>query len=145
MFHLRWLLLLAAVLAAVINPVITSPFVYPLFTWSVAVQACVYSAVASYAFVAIYAMCTAVAYDRHRPLSVLSVAVFFVIGWLYVVLHFTLHTFAFIKVFTGRVGGWQVTERSIKGISPTTAIGATSALAVPLLGSQRQRVDLRQQ
>ena len=136
--------MLAAVLAAVVNPVITSPFVYPLFTWSVAVQACVYSAVASYAFVAIYAMFTVVVYDRHRPLSVLGVAFFFVFGWLYVILHFTLHIFAFIKVFTGRVGGWQVTERSIKGISPATGMGTTSPLAVPLLGSQRQQLESQQ-
>ena len=40
LFHLRWLLLLAAVLAAVINPVLTSPFVYPLFTWSMPIQVC---------------------------------------------------------------------------------------------------------
>ena len=40
LFHLRWLLLLAAVLAAVINPVLTSAFVYPLFTWSMPIQVC---------------------------------------------------------------------------------------------------------
>ena len=34
LFHLRWILLLAAVLAAVINPLLMSPFIYPLDTWS---------------------------------------------------------------------------------------------------------------
>ena len=38
LFHLRWLLLLAAVLAAVVNPVVTSPLLYPLESWSVPIQ-----------------------------------------------------------------------------------------------------------
>ena len=39
MFHLRWVLLLSAPMAAVINPVVTSPFVYALPLWSPAIQA----------------------------------------------------------------------------------------------------------
>ena len=38
LFHLRWLLLLAAVLAAVINPLLMSPLIYPLDTWSLPVR-----------------------------------------------------------------------------------------------------------
>ena len=121
LFHLRWILLLAAVLAAVINPILFSPIVYPLYTWSLAVQICVYTAVVLYCFVAALAVTYSLHHDgRRRPTAVAAVAIFMVVGWLYVVLHFTLHTVAFLKVFMGREGGWQVTMRSIKGTSPMT-------------------------
>ena len=107
----------------------------------VLLQLCVLTAVVLYAFVALLAICAGIAHDRHRPLSIAGVALFMVFGWLYVVLHFTLHTIAFIKVFTGRVGGWKVTERSIKGTSPPVV--GTGTLAEPLLGQREQvRVDV---
>ena len=146
LFHLRWILLLAAVLAAVINPLLMSPFIYPLETWSLKVQLCVTTAVALYCFVAALGVTASLQHDgRQRPLAVVSLVLFFVFGWLYVILHFATHTVAFIKVFTGTEGGWEVTARSIKGTSPTTmdsaaakaqrAAGATriAALSEPLL------------
>ena len=128
LFHLRWLLLLAAVLAAVINPVLTSPFVYPLTTWSMPIQVCVYVAIAGYAFVALLGIRHALVFDRHRHWTALSLAVFFLMSWLYVILHFTTHSIAFVKVFLGKEGGWQVTTRSIKGTSPPV-VGTTMSLA----------------
>lgn len=120
LFHLRWILLLAAVLAAVINPLLMSPMVYPLDTWSLSVQVCVYAAVCLYCFVAALALGASLEHDRRRPLAFVSLALFFLFGWAYVVLHFSTHTVAFIKVFTGTEGKWQVTTRSIKGTSPDT-------------------------
>ena len=121
LFHLRWLLLLAAVLAAVINPVLTSPLIYPLTTWSLPIQICVYVAVSLYAFVALLGLSHALKHEWRRPWAIVSLVVFFLFGWLYVILHFATHTVAFIKVFTGSTGKWEVTARSIKGISPQVA------------------------
>ena len=122
LFHLRWILLLAAVLAAVINPLLMSPFIYPLDTWSLQIQVCVMCAVLLYCFVAVIGLSQSIRHDgRDRPLAVLSLGLFFVFGWLYVILHFSTHTVAFLKVFTGTEGGWQVTTRSIKGLTPSPA------------------------
>jgi hypothetical protein len=52
LFHLRWLLIFAAALSAVINPDITSPYVYPLMSWTMEFQVCVMTAVVLYGFVA---------------------------------------------------------------------------------------------
>ena len=119
LFHLRWILLLAAVLAAVVNPLLMSPFVYPLSTWSLKVQICVYSAVSLYCFVALIGILKCIQHDRARPLAILSLAAFFLLGWVYVVLHFTTHTIAFVKVFTGTEGEWQVTTRSSRALRHT--------------------------
>lgn len=146
MFHLRWLLLLAAVMVAVVNPILTSPFVYPLPTWSVAIQICVYTAACLYATVAILGITTAI-WTRDKASTVLWVIVFFAFGWLYVILHFSLQLFAFIKVFTGQVGDWQVTIRADEGtpsVGPSpnrsstnlhkvSSGGGLSALRQPLL------------
>ena len=83
-----------------------------------------YTAVSSYIFVAMLAIAAAVEHDRPRPKSIASVAVFMLVSWVYVVLHFATHTVAFIKVFTGTEGKWEVTTRSIKGTSPAAG-GAT--------------------
>jgi len=128
LFHLRWILLLAAVLAAVINPLLMSPLMYPLETWSLPIQICVSTAVCSYLFVAVLGLSASLQHDRQRPLAIVALGFFFLLGWLYVVLHFSTHTIAFIKVFTGNEGGWQVTTRSIKGTSPAT-MGNVNATA----------------
>ena len=141
LFHLRWILLLAAVLAAVINPLLMSPLVYPINTWSIKVQVCVYSAVFFYCFIALIGVIKSMQHDRARPLAIVSLGAFFLLGWVYVVLHFILHTIAFIKVFTGTQGGWEVTTRSIKGTSPVKGWNADGgrgrvgppALSEPLL------------
>jgi len=125
-----------------------SPFVYPLDTWPLSVQLCVITAVCCYCFVALIAILASIQHDRQRPLAILSLGVFFVCGWLYVVLHFTTHTVAFLKVFTGTQGEWQVTTRSIKGTSPDATPAkvkpasagrcrgaASSALTEPLLNT----------
>jgi len=127
LFHLRWFLLFAAVLAAVINPVITSPYVYPLFSWSLEVQVCVLTAVVLYAFVGALALHHSNVYEepRKQPMAMLSIIFFFIVGWLYVVIHFTLQTIAFVKVFLGKEGGWEVTARLTVGTSP--AVGLTAA------------------
>jgi len=139
LFHLRWLLLFAAVLAAVINPVITSPLMYPLFSWSLEVQICVLTAVVLYAFVALLALHHANVYEepRRQPTAMVSIIVFFVVGWLYVVIHFTLQTIAFVKVFLGREGRWEVTTRLTVGTSPAVQ-GTTGTLVEPLLGARER-------
>ena len=90
-----------------LEQILTSPFVYPLPTWSVAIQICVYTAACLYATVAILGITTAI-WTRDKASTVLWVIVFFAFGWLYVILHFSLQLYAFIKVFTGQVGEWQV-------------------------------------
>ena len=112
MFHLRWLLLLAALMGAVINPVITSPFVYPLPTWSTHIQWTVYITVGLYLFVASFGVCAVVRNEPRKPLNWLWVVLFFVCSWVYVTVHFTLQTIAFVKVMSGRAGNWVVTARS---------------------------------
>ena len=129
LFHLRWLLLLAAVLAAVVNPLLMSPFIYPLETWSLSVQICVSTAVVLYVFVAGIAISKAITYNLKRPLSLVALVVFFVLGWIYVVLHFLTHTIAFLRVFTGTEGAWEVTARSIKGTSPYPITPSTAHAA----------------
>ena len=139
MFHLRWVLLLAALMAAVINPVITSPFVYPLPTWSPTIQTLCYTMLGFYLFVAVLGLATAVWHER-RPSVWLWTALFFAFGWLYVALHFALHTVAFLKVVTGNIGSWTVTSRSADtgGGSPHTGGARPPAgggqLREPLLG-----------
>jgi len=157
MFHLRWLLLLAALLAAVINPIITSPFIYPLPTWSVSIQTCVYVTLVFYGFIAIYGFATALCPERihdqrlpprHRLLTspndvvvphelarsragaALWVLLFFVFSGVYVIVHFTLQTVAFFKVFRGKVGEWTVTQRTG---NPMPSGSRLAQLADPLL------------
>jgi hypothetical protein len=144
MFHMRWLLLLAALLAAIINPVITSPFVYPLPTWSYSIQICVYVTLALYGFIAAFGLVTALCpegihlehvppaaatYPHSRIGTALWVAIFFGCSGLYVVAHFTLQTVAFFKVFTNKVGEWTVTQR---GANPASRL---APLSEPLLPS----------
>ncbi len=117
MFHLRWVLLFAAVTAVVINPVVMSPFIYPIHTWSLAVQVCVYAAIGLCAFVFLLALRASLKHER-SALSCLFVFLFMAGGWLYVAGHFALQTVAFVKVFTGKEGGWEVTSRCTAGISP---------------------------
>lgn len=71
-----------------------------------------------YVFVAALGLSLGLTHERHRPWTLVSLCVFFIFGWLYVILHFATHTVAFIKVFTGSTGKWEVTMRSIKGVSP---------------------------
>uniref|UniRef100_A0A7S0PXD1 Glycosyltransferase 2-like domain-containing protein n=2 Tax=Coccolithus braarudii TaxID=221442 RepID=A0A7S0PXD1_9EUKA len=123
MFHLRWYLLLAALMGAVINPVITSPFVYPLPTWSLAIQSCVYTAVSAYLFVAVLALCICVWHQPKRPSAWFSVCAFFLFSWLYVALHFSLQTIALMQVLSGRVGEWKVTQRSVDCTLPVGTEG----------------------
>ena len=163
------MLLFAALMAAVVNPIVTSPFVYPLPTWSYAiqaaqrqrrpfprdrspigtspflgpsshplapfwpcaVQACVYTALALYVFVAGLALCLVVHHERAAPAKWLWVALFFVVGWLYVALHFALQTVAFVKVVTGRLGEWTVTQRSAEGGGEGAAEPPAPAPALP--------------
>ena len=136
LFHLRWLLLFAAALAAVINPVITSPFVYPLMSWTMEFQVCVMTAVVLYGFVALLALHHSNVYEerRRQPMAMLSILIFFIVGWLYVIIHITLQTIAFVKVALGREGRWEVTARLYSGTSPAVRIGAVAGtLAEPLL------------
>lgn len=128
-------------LAAVINPVITSPFVYPLPTWSPTIQTLCYTTLVFYLFVAVLGLATVVGHER-RPAVWLWVALFFAFGWLYVGLHFALHTVAFLKVVTGNIGRWKVTSRaadsnggSPHGASeqPARPVGGGSGLREPLL------------
>jgi cellulose synthase/poly-beta-1,6-N-acetylglucosamine synthase-like glycosyltransferase len=122
LFHLRWMLLLAAVLAAVVNPVITSPFFYPLSTWEEPIQGLCYTALSLYGLIAILGVGHAVHYDlRRRPLAVLAVVAFLCMGWVYVIVHFATHIVAFVKVFTGSEGGWKVTARSVEGMTPASS------------------------
>jgi len=51
-----------------------------------------------------------------------------------VLLHFALHTVAFLKVFTGNVGAWAVTRRTTDSVTPK------SSLRSPLLGPAGGRV-----
>ena len=105
--------------------VITSPFVYPLFTWSLQVQACVYTAVMLYIFVAALALNASSVHDvgpPRQPMAMISIIIFFIFGWVYVVGHFTLQSIAFVKVFLGREGAWQVTaRRTSSGTTPPQA------------------------
>lgn len=136
LFHLRWLLLFAAALAAVINPVITSPFVYPLMSWTMEFQVCVMTAVVLYGFVALLALHHSNVYEerRRQPMAMFSILIFFIIGWLYVIIHITLQTIAFVKVALGREGRWEVTARLYSGTSPAVRLGAVAGtLAEPLL------------
>ncbi len=112
LFHLRWVLLLAALMGAVINPIVTSPFIYPLPTWSLAIQATVYCTVTFYAFVAAISLAKIAWYEPHRPSSWVAVALFFVFGWVYVFAHFALQAVAFCKVLFGQSGTWVVTRRA---------------------------------
>ena len=105
------MLLFAALLAAVVNPVVFSPFLYPLETWSPAIQGCVYTAIALYGFVGLLTLKAVLTHEPAKPLEWLWAFVFIVLGWLYVVTHFTLQAVAFIKVFIGKEGAWEVTER----------------------------------
>jgi len=131
LFHLRWVLLFAALMGAVVNPIITSPFVYPLPTWSISIQCCVYTAVALYVFVAGLGLCFVLQHEPRNPLGWLWVVVFFVLGWLYVGLHFTLQTVAFVKVVSGNLGEWTVTERSSTGVErQASGVGAPGKPAV---------------
>ena len=106
------MLLFAALLAAVINPIITSPFIYPLPTWSRSIQRCVYVTLALYGFIAVYGLATALCPERlqlryvppaaqthphSRIGTALWVAIFFCCSGLYVIMHFTLQTVAFFK------------------------------------------------
>ena len=95
------------------------------------VRLCVSTAVVFYCFVALIGLCASVIHDAKRPSAIVSLVLFFVLGWLYVILHFATHTVAFIKVFTGTEGRWQVTARSIKGTSPQSGFSspATSLAA----------------
>jgi len=115
LFHVRWPLLLAAVLAAVINPVVTSPFIYPLFTWSLPIVICVLAAVYLYIFVSMLGIHSAYTHEQgRRVVAAISVAIFFVFGWVYVVTHFTLQSIAFVKVFIFKEYKWEVTARLLQ-------------------------------
>ena len=127
MFHMRWVLLFAALLAAVINPIITSPFIYPLPTWSSSIQRCVYVTLGLYSFIALFGLATALCpeplqlryappaahtHPHSRVGTAVWVAIFFCCSGLYVIMHFTLQTVAFFKVFRNKVGEWTVTQRA---------------------------------
>jgi len=154
MFHMRWVLLFAALLAAVINPIITSPFIYPLPTWSNAIQRCVYVTLGLYSFIAAFGLVTALCPDRahlrlnprdapnapavqtqthphSRVATAVWVTIFFCCSGLYVVMHFTLQTVAFFKVFRNKVGEWTVTQRAANPASRLQPLKEPLLLPVP--------------
>lgn len=87
MFHFRWALLVSAFLGAVVNPILMSPFAYPLWTWSTPVRYCTYITLLFYSFVAAYSVCSCVWHERYRPFSWVGVALFYALGWLYIGWH----------------------------------------------------------
>ena len=58
-----------------------------------------------------------------------QVAIFFCCTGLYVIMHFTLQTVAFFKVFRNKVGEWTVTQRAANPTEPSRL----QALKDPLL------------
>ena len=51
------------------------------------VRLCVSTAVCFYCFVALIGLCASVTHDAKRPSAILSLVLFFVLGWLYASLH----------------------------------------------------------
>ena len=96
---------------------------------------CVYVAVSLYGFVALLGISLGIKYDWQRPWALASLCCFFMLGWLYVILHFATHTVAFIKVFLGAEGKWEVTARSIKGTSPLVKLPTGPAQLPPATDS----------
>ena len=77
----------SAFLGAVVNPILMSPFAYPLWTWSTPVRYCTYITLLFYSFVAAYSVCSCVWHERYRPFSWVGVALFYALGWLYIGWH----------------------------------------------------------
>jgi cellulose synthase/poly-beta-1,6-N-acetylglucosamine synthase-like glycosyltransferase len=135
MFHFRWALLVSAFMGACINPIIMSPFLYPLWTWSLEVRWCVYVTLLAYTFVALYSVCSCMWHERARPYSWLGVALFFVFGWAYIAWHAVLQTVALFRVARGTIGEWTVTKRSADLTDGLRMAG----LGEPLLNGSHRR------
>lgn len=135
MFHFRWALLVSAFMGACINPIIMSPFLYPLWTWSFKVRWCVYVTLLAYTFVALYSVCSCMWHERARPYSWLGVGLFFVFGWGYIAWHAVLQSIALARVARGTVGEWTVTRRTADMTDGLRKRG----LGEPLLGHHNRR------